>query len=70
MTEWIGWVATAAFAGSYFCRGPVSLRIVQSSAAVLWIVYGFMIGARPVIVANIVVASLALFSIRRSLRKS
>jgi hypothetical protein len=60
--EWIGWIATAVFAVSYFCRQPAALRRVQALAAVLWIGYGVVIKAPPVIVANLVVAVMALLS--------
>jgi hypothetical protein len=60
--EWIGWVATAAFAASYFCRQPAALRRVQALAALLWIGYGVIINAPPVIVANLVVAAMAIVS--------
>lgn len=60
--EWIGWVATAVFAVSYFCRRPALLRRTQALAAVLWIGYGLIIKAPPVIVANLVVAVMALLS--------
>lgn len=62
MTDWIGWVATATFATSYFCKRPVILRRVQGLAALLWMGYGIMIHALPVIVANTVVAGFALLS--------
>lgn len=62
MFEWIGWVATAVFAISYFCRQPASLRRTQALAALLWIGYGLIIKAPPVIVANVVVAVMALIS--------
>lgn len=62
MLNWIGWVATIAFAASYFCKRPVHLRIVQAFAALLWIGYGIAIGALPVIVANVVVAAMAAYS--------
>ena len=62
MLEWIGWIATATFAVSYFCKEAAMLRRVQACAAVLWIGYGVTIHAVPVVVANIVVASMALFS--------
>ncbi|MEK7833881.1 MAG: YgjV family protein [Acidobacteriota bacterium] len=62
MFEWIGWVATAVFAISYFCRKPAMLRRTQALAALLWIGYGVIIKAPPVIVANVVVAAMALFS--------
>lgn len=54
----IGWLATAAFAASYFCA-PVALRPMQAPAAVLWIGYGSLMHALPVIVASAVVARAA-----------
>lgn len=62
MLAWIGWVATAVFAGSYLCKDPAALRRVQAAAAVLWVVYGGVIGALPVVVANLIVAGVALWS--------
>jgi hypothetical protein len=62
MIESVGWVATAVFAVSYFCRQPAAMRRVQALAAALWIVYGVAIKAPPVIVANLVVAALAIIS--------
>jgi hypothetical protein len=60
--SWIGWVATGVFASSYLCKRPAMLRRVQAAAAVLWMVYGVLIHALPVVVANAVVAAVALFS--------
>jgi hypothetical protein len=60
--EWIGWIATAVFAVSYFCSRPAALRRVQALAALLWIAYGIIIKAPPVIVANLVVAAMAVIS--------
>lgn len=68
MAEWIGWVATAVFAMSYASRGAETLRRVQAVAACLWITYGIAIGATPVIVANGLVALMAMLSIRRTKR--
>jgi hypothetical protein len=62
MLDVIGWVATAIFAGSYFCKRPASLRRVQALAALVWIGYGVGIGAVPLIVANVIVGVLALYS--------
>ena len=62
MLDSIGWVATGLFAFSYFCKGAGTLRRVQAAAAVLWIVYGVLIHALPVIVANVVVAGVAIYS--------
>jgi uncharacterized integral membrane protein len=65
MFEWVGWVATGVFAASYFCRRADRLRAVQAFAAVLWIGYGVIIDAPPVIAANLVVAVLAAASALR-----
>ncbi len=62
MLAWIGWVATAVFAASYLCRDQTGLRRVQAAAAVLWVGYGALIGAMPVVVANLIVAGVALWS--------
>ena len=58
----IGWLATAVFLVSYFTRSPKGLRRVQGIAAGLWAMYGVMIHSLPVIVANILVASVAVIS--------
>jgi class 3 adenylate cyclase len=60
--DWIGWIATAAFASSYFFKQPAALRWVQAGAATLWIVYGLAIHSLPVVVANLVVAGVAVVS--------
>jgi len=60
--EAVGWAATAAFASSYFWRSPEALRRVQAGAALLWVIYGTMIHALPVVAANLVVAGVAAYS--------
>lgn len=62
MSDWIGWLATSVFAISYSCKDPRNLRRVQALAAVLWIAYGLLLHAFPVVVANLVIAVLAVFS--------
>jgi hypothetical protein len=65
MIDLLGWLATAIFAGSYFLRQPSQLRVAQAAAACLWIGYGLLLRAAPVVVANLAVATLALVSLRR-----
>jgi hypothetical protein len=61
VTQILGWVATGVFVGSYFLR-PAALRAVQMAGAVLWIVYGFLIDATPVIAANALVLTAAAWT--------
>ena len=64
----IGWTATALFAMSYAFKEPQSLRRWQAVAAGVWIAYGILIASAPVIVANGIVAALALASSTRASR--
>ena len=64
-TESLGWTATAVFVGSYFFARPSLLRGVQMLGAVLWVTYGLLIHASPVIVANILVFSAAAWTLLR-----
>jgi hypothetical protein len=65
-TEYLGWGATAVFVGSYFCVRPSLLRGVQMFGALLWVLYGVLISASPVIVANVLVFSAAALTAFRS----
>lgn len=62
MLDWLGWIATGVFTLSYFAKGPDKLRWIQAVAALFWLLYGFAIHARPVIVANLIVTIAASYS--------
>jgi uncharacterized protein with PQ loop repeat len=62
MLDGLGWVATALFASSYFFKTSRAMRRVQALAALLWVGYGVWMNAQPIIVANVIVAVLALYS--------
>jgi hypothetical protein len=57
----LGWIATAVFSASYFFRQPRAMLAIQISAALLWIGYGLLTTAAPVVVANGIVAAAALW---------
>jgi hypothetical protein len=59
MSDWLGWAATALFTSSYFCKRPETLRRVQMAAASVWVVYGVLTHALPVIAANVLVMGAA-----------
>jgi Bacterial inner membrane protein len=60
--DWLGWVATAIFLASYACKDPKKLRLTQAAAALLWVGYGIVLRAVPLIVANLLVAAVAVYS--------
>ena len=61
-SDWIGWLATAVFMTSYISKNPAMLRRIQALASCLWLTYGVMIHSVPMIVANALVAAVALYS--------
>jgi hypothetical protein len=61
----LGWAATAVFVASYFCARPAVLRAVQMLGAAMWVTYGAIIGAWPVMVANVLVFAAAAWTATR-----
>ena len=55
MIEALGWTATAVFVGSYFFRRPERLVRAQMAGALLWVGYGLLSRAAPVVAANLLV---------------
>jgi uncharacterized SAM-binding protein YcdF (DUF218 family) len=70
MHEILGWIATAIFVSSYFFTRPALLRAAQMLGAILWIVYGALIGAIPVVVANGLVFAAAAWTVFRGRQAS
>ena len=66
MIDYLGWIATAVFVSSYFFKQPARLRAAQMGGAALWIVYGVMISAIPVVVANGLVFAAAAWTMLRA----
>jgi hypothetical protein len=64
MISALGWIATALVVASYFCGRQRMLRLLQMAGAVLWTIYGILIGASPVVVANVLVFSAAAWTAR------
>jgi hypothetical protein len=68
MIDILGWAAAAVFTSSYFFVHPRTLRRVQMLGASMWCVYGLLIPAGPVVVANLSVLGAAIWAARRSAR--
>jgi hypothetical protein len=65
LTDTLGWIATLVFVGSYFFSKPAALRACQMLGATLWVAYGILIAARPVIAANLLVFGAAAWTLAR-----
>jgi hypothetical protein len=63
----LGWAATTVFVGSYFCARPERLRRMQMLGALMWMAYGLLKHALPVVVANLLVLGAAAWTAKRAL---
>lgn len=64
MTDLVGWLATAVFLSSYLVRPSYLLR-VQIAGALIWVGYGVLMSAPPIIAANLLLIVAAGWSWRR-----
>jgi hypothetical protein len=64
--EALGWAATATFVGSYLAKRAETLVRVQIAGALMWTVYGILVGSAPVIAANVLVVAAAAWKARTS----
>jgi hypothetical protein len=65
MVEYLGWLATAVFVGSYLCKRADALKRVQMVGALMWVLYGLLISATPVVAANLLVLAAAGWALFR-----
>jgi hypothetical protein len=60
--DYLGWCATVVFVASYFCARASALRRLQMAGAVMWVAYGALMGAYPVVAANLLVLAAAAWT--------
>ena len=63
MIDYVGWAATGVFVASYFFTRAQAIKGVQMVGALIWVTYGLMIGASPVVVANLLVFTVAAWTL-------
>jgi hypothetical protein len=64
MPDLVGWLATAVFLSSYLVR-PAYLLRVQILGALIWVAYGALLGALPIVTANLLLVAVASWSWHR-----
>lgn len=63
--EWVGYAASAFIVISLIMTSVVKLRIVNTVGCVLFVVYGFTVGAYPVAISNLLIVLINLFHLYR-----
>lgn len=61
--ELLGYLAMITVAGSFLLKDVLKLRLVNAVGAVLFVIYGFLIGSVPVIGLNVFVAGVNAYYI-------
>jgi uncharacterized protein with PQ loop repeat len=59
--ETIGYLAPAFLVLSFLFKDMVKLRLINSIGCVFFIVYGFLISAYPVVIANAIVVAINIY---------
>lgn len=61
LIEWVGYAASALIVISLIMTSVIKLRIVNTAGCTLFVVYGFMVGAYPVAVSNLLIVLINLY---------
>ena len=61
LIEWVGYAASALIVISLIMTSVVKLRVVNTAGCVLFVVYGFIVGAYPVAVSNLLIVLINLY---------
>lgn len=64
----LGWAATTVFVGSYLFKRDDYLVRMQMVGAIMWIAYGVLMRAAPVVAANALVFTAAAWKLWRARR--
>jgi hypothetical protein len=68
--EVLGWAAAGVFTTSYFFTRARALRRAQMLGAGMWLAYGVLLHANPVVVANVLNLVAMVWTGRRAARSS
>lgn len=61
LIEWIGYAASVLIVISLIMTSVVKLRIVNTAGCALFVFYGFVVGAYPVAISNLLIVLINLY---------
>lgn len=59
--EWIGYAASIAIVCSLLMSSIVKLRVINMVGALLFVWYGFLVKAYPVVISNVLIICINLY---------
>lgn len=63
LIEWVGYAASAMIAISLVMTSLVKLRIINTIGCILFVIYGSIVGAYPVAVANAIIVIINIYQL-------
>jgi len=61
LVEWIGYAAMGILMVSFLMKDIKKLRIINSVACILFVIYGFMLDAYPIVISNAFIAAVNFY---------
>lgn len=66
LTEWIGYLASLVLMASFLMKNINTLRIINSTGCLLFVIYGFMLETSwPIIISNAFILGVNIFYLTR-----
>lgn len=65
LIEWVGYAASICIAISLIMTSVYKLRMINTVGCLLFVIYGFVVHAYPVAVANLVIVFINLYQLYR-----
>lgn len=59
--EWIGYLASIFIVISLMMTSVVKLRIINTVGCILFVIYGVIVGAYPVVISNSIIVFINLY---------
>ncbi|WP_414632760.1 YgjV family protein [Clostridium sp. UBA3887] len=69
LIEWIGYLATILITISMFMKEIFKLRFINLMGCILFVIYGLIIGAYPVAIANAIIVFINLYYLYKLFRE-
>lgn len=70
LTEWIGYLASVILIVSFLMKNIITLRIINSIGAILFILYGFMLNTSwPIIITNVFILGVNIYYLTKHFTK-
>jgi uncharacterized membrane protein len=69
LTEWVGYLASLVLMASFLMKNINTLRIINSTGCILFVIYGFMLATSwPIIISNAFILGVNIFYLTKHFR--